>query len=164
VTTPDQNPELGPVTDPHLAAPEAAPGIAQPGSIEPAQVPVPDSDPTERRAAPGHPAPTTPLPSRLGAMWVAAVLFALVLLLLLIFILQNSQRVEVSFFGAHGHTPMGVALLLAAVFGILLVAIPGSARILQLRMRDRRRRRRATNATKAEVKAAEHAAADGTSR
>ena len=28
---------------------------------------------------------------------------------------------------------MGVALLLAAVFGILLVALPGTARIVQLR-------------------------------
>jgi uncharacterized integral membrane protein len=66
-----------------------------------------------------------------------------VLLLLLIFVLQNSQKVEVSFFGAHGNTPMGVALLLAGVFGILLVAIPGSVRILQLRWRDRSHRRAA---------------------
>jgi hypothetical protein len=57
----------------------------------------------------------------------------------LIFPLQNGQRAEVSFFGAHGHLPMGVALLLAAVFGILLVALPGTARIVQLRMLSRRR-------------------------
>ncbi|WP_409074325.1 lipopolysaccharide assembly protein LapA domain-containing protein [Micromonospora chalcea] len=67
-------------------------------------------------------------------MWVAAVMFAFVLLLLLIFVLQNGQRVEVSFLGAHGTLPMGVALLLAAVFGVLLVALPGTARIVQLRM------------------------------
>ncbi|MFG1804296.1 hypothetical protein ACGFI4_29530, partial [Micromonospora carbonacea] len=30
------------------------------------------------------------------------------------------------------------ALLLAAVFGVLLVALPGTARIVQLRMLDRR--------------------------
>ncbi|HEX2774004.1 MAG TPA: LapA family protein, partial [Micromonosporaceae bacterium] len=46
---------------------------------------------------------------------------------------------EVSFFGAHGHLPMGVALLLAAIFGVLLVALPGTARIIQLRMLSRRR-------------------------
>jgi uncharacterized integral membrane protein len=73
-------------------------------------------------------------------VWVAAVLFALVLLLLLIFVLENGQRTEISFFGQHGHLPMGVALLLAAVCGILLVAIPGTARIIQLRIRDRRHR------------------------
>jgi len=61
-------------------------------------------------------------------------------LLLLIFILQNGQRAQVSFLGAHGHLPKGVALLLAAVFGVLLVALPGTARIIQLRMLSRRRR------------------------
>ncbi|MFB6397423.1 lipopolysaccharide assembly LapA domain-containing protein [Polymorphospora lycopeni] len=64
--------------------------------------------------------------------------FALVLLLLLIFVLQNGQPAEVSFLGAHGTLPMGVALLLAAVFGVLLVALPGTARIVQLRKLDRR--------------------------
>ncbi|WP_446210379.1 lipopolysaccharide assembly protein LapA domain-containing protein [Micromonospora sp. IBSANI012] len=73
----------------------------------------------------------------MGGLWVAAVLFAFVLLLLLIFVLQNGQRAEVSFLGAHGHLPVGVALLLAAVFGILLVALPGTARIVQLRMPQR---------------------------
>lgn len=77
--------------------------------------------------------------SRAGGLWVAAVAFAVVLLLLLIFVLQNGRRAEVSFFGAHGHLPMGVALLLAAVFGILLVALPGTARIVQLRMLGHRR-------------------------
>jgi uncharacterized integral membrane protein len=81
--------------------------------------------------------------SRAGGVWVAAVVFALVLLLLLIFVLQNGQRAEVSFFGAHGRLPMGVALLLAAVFGILLVALPGTARIVQLRILSHRRLSRA---------------------
>ncbi|BFV55101.1 hypothetical protein KCMC57_up02050 [Kitasatospora sp. CMC57] len=65
-------------------------------------------------------------------------LFALVLLVLLIFILENTQQVDVAFFGTHSHLPLGVALLLAAVCGILLVAIPGTARILQLRRVARR--------------------------
>lgn len=77
--------------------------------------------------------------SRTGGLWVAAVVFALVLLLLLIFVLQNGQRVDVSFLGAHGQLPLGVALLLAAVFGVLLVALPGTARIVQLRMLSHRR-------------------------
>jgi uncharacterized integral membrane protein len=77
--------------------------------------------------------------SRMGGAWVALVVAAFVFLLLLIFILQNGQRAQVSFFGAHGHLPMGVALLLAAVFGVLLVALPGTARIIQLRMLGRRR-------------------------
>lgn len=79
--------------------------------------------------------------SRSGGLWVAAVVFALVLLLLLIFVLQNGRRVDVSFLGAHGQLPLGVALLLAAVFGVLLVALPGTVRIVQLRMLNRRRDR-----------------------
>ena len=81
--------------------------------------------------------------SRMGNAWVVLLTAAFVLLLLLIFILQNGQRADVSFFGAHGHLPMGVALLLAAVFGVLLVALPGTVRIIQLRMLGRRRGRQA---------------------
>ena len=69
---------------------------------------------------------------------------ALVLLLLLIFILENSQTVDIAYFGAHGHLPLGVALLLAAVAGILLVAIPVAGRIYQLRRTAKRRHRAAT--------------------
>ena len=79
-------------------------------------------------------------PTRVSGIWVAAVSFAVVLLLLLIFNLQNSHTVDVSFFGAHGHLPLGVAMLLAAVCGVLLVALPGTARIVQLRVTARRHR------------------------
>ncbi|MFG1674118.1 lipopolysaccharide assembly LapA domain-containing protein [Micromonospora sp. NPDC049282] len=84
--------------------------------------------------------------SRVGGLWVAAVVFAVVLLLLLVFVLQNGQRAEVSFLGAHGTLPMGVALLLAAVSGVLLVALPGTARIVQLRMLGHRRVRQEAGA------------------
>jgi uncharacterized integral membrane protein len=76
--------------------------------------------------------------TRIGGIWVAAASFAVVLLLLLIFILENGQRVSISYFGAQGHLPLGVALLLAAVLGVLLVVIPGTGRIIQLRLAARR--------------------------
>jgi len=81
--------------------------------------------------------------SRAGGLWTAAVAFAVVLLLFLIFVLQNGQRVEVSFLGADGRLPLGVALLLAAIVGVLLVALPGTIRIVQLRVLNRRGGRRA---------------------
>jgi uncharacterized integral membrane protein len=74
-------------------------------------------------------------------VWIAVACFAVVLLLLLIFILQNSHTVDISYFGVHGHLPLGVALLLAAVFGVLLVVLPGTARIIQLWITARRHRR-----------------------
>jgi uncharacterized integral membrane protein len=79
--------------------------------------------------------------TRVGGVWVASGLFALVLLLLLIFILENGGKVKITFFGASGHLPLGVALLLAAVLGVLLVVLPGSARIIQLRRTARRHRK-----------------------
>jgi uncharacterized integral membrane protein len=99
---------------------------------EPGQVPVEPQSNRRRRVRGGA------TPSWVGSLWVASVLFAIVLLLLLIFVLQNGQSAKISFTGAHGNVPQGVALLLAAVFGILLVALPGTARIVQLRIRDRR--------------------------
>ncbi len=79
--------------------------------------------------------------TRVAGLWISSVLFAIVLLLLLIFVLQNGQRAKVSFFGWHTSPPLGVALLLAAVGGVLLVALPGTARIVQLRVLARRRNR-----------------------
>ncbi|HEY7016772.1 MAG TPA: lipopolysaccharide assembly protein LapA domain-containing protein [Streptosporangiaceae bacterium] len=78
--------------------------------------------------------------TRAGGVWVAVALFALVLILLLIFILENTQRVDISYFGVHGHSTLGIAILLAAVLGALLVAIPATWRIVQLRIAARRRR------------------------
>jgi uncharacterized integral membrane protein len=79
--------------------------------------------------------------TRMGGLWVALALSALVLLLLLIFILENGRKASVAFFGAHATMPLGVGLLLAAVFGALIVVIPGTGRIIQLRITARRHRR-----------------------
>jgi uncharacterized integral membrane protein len=78
--------------------------------------------------------------TRTSRTWTAALLFALVLILLLIFILQNSQRVKVSFLGFDGHLPLAVAMLFAAIAGALLIAIPGIGRMVQLRRVARRHR------------------------
>jgi uncharacterized integral membrane protein len=80
---------------------------------------------------------------------VAVGFFAVVLLLLLIFILQNGSQVSVNYLGAHGHLPLGVALLLSAVCGVLLVVLAGAARISQLRTVARRHRRADTRRAKA---------------
>lgn len=71
-------------------------------------------------------------------MWTTLVLFSLVLIILLIFILQNLDSVKVSFLGASGSMPLAVAMLFAAVAGALLVAIPGVGRMIQLRKTVRR--------------------------
>lgn len=78
---------------------------------------------------------------RISRTWVALALFAVVLLLLLVFILENSQSVDISYFGAHGHVPLGVALLLAAVLGILLAVIAWFGRGLRVRTAAHRHRK-----------------------
>jgi uncharacterized integral membrane protein len=93
--------------------------------------------------------------TRLSGTWMAVVLFAVILVLLLIFILQNGHTVDVSYMGAHGHLPLGVALLLAAVAGILLTAMAGSARIMQLRATARKHRKADERALKNEARAVE---------
>ncbi len=67
-----------------------------------------------------------------------------VLVLLIIFFIQNQDMVSVKFLGWEGRLAQGVAFFIAAVGGGILVAIAGGARILQLR-RTERRRRKVTN-------------------
>ncbi len=64
-------------------------------------------------------------------------------MLLIIFMLQNQDQVLVRFLGMQGSLALGIALLIAAVGGGILVALAGSARIIQLRISDRRLRKRA---------------------
>jgi putative membrane protein len=62
-----------------------------------------------------------------------------VLIVLLVFILENTQSVKISYLGASGHVALGVALLLAAVGGALLVGLLGAARIAQVRRHAKHR-------------------------
>lgn len=84
------------------------------------------------------PSPKDPLRrSRTSGAFAAMVGLGLVLLLLIIFIAQNTQDVQVTFLAWEGTTPLAVALMVAAVGGILLTALSGLLRIWQLRRRVR---------------------------
>ena len=63
------------------------------------------------------------------------------LVAILVFILQNGQRVRVRFLMVDGTLQLGVALLFAALLGALLMLVAGAARVLQLRVVARRHRR-----------------------
>jgi putative membrane protein len=65
----------------------------------------------------------------------------LVLIVVLIFIIQNAHAVNISFLGSHLRLSLAVALLLAAIAGALVMAAAGTARITQLRQNMRRDRR-----------------------
>lgn len=76
-----------------------------------------------------------PAPTRISATWAGIIVGALVLALLLVFVLQNTKSVKVSFFTADGDIPLGVALVFSAIGGVLLAAAAASLRILQIRRR-----------------------------
>ena len=132
-----------PATRPDAAQPDAA----QPDAAQPVQ-------PGTGTAAPGTSGTTAPPHhalerTRISGVWVATACFVVFLVLLLIFIAQNSRTVDISYLGAHGHISLGVAMLIAAVCGALLVIFAGTARIMQLRGTARKHRRADAKAAKA---------------
>ncbi|HEX5018936.1 MAG TPA: lipopolysaccharide assembly protein LapA domain-containing protein [Actinomycetes bacterium] len=109
-------------------------------------------DPSSSRTDEGPAATTTsdaassptrraPRVTRASAAWLATGVALVLLILLIVFILQNSTKVEVQFLGMSGTIPLGMALLIAAVGGGVVVAVAGVARVTQLRMNARRTRR-----------------------
>jgi uncharacterized integral membrane protein len=106
--------------------------IAETPKDEP--VPVPDKEaagplPGERR-------------TRLSGAWTAIVFGLVLLVVILVFILQNQQSVQIKFLMFEGNLPLAIALLFALILGAVIVVAFGAARILQLRMVAGRARRK----------------------
>jgi len=87
----------------------------------------PSEQPPKKEAYPGEEH------TRLSGAWTALVIGVLALVLILIFILQNLQSVQLSFLFFQGHLPLAVALLFAVILGAVIVLAFGGARISQLR-------------------------------
>lgn len=79
-----------------------------------------------------------PRPTVAAHVWVALGAAVVFLILLIVFIAENSRSVTISFLGAKGHLALGLALLIAAVAGALILLLIGSTRIIQLRLALRR--------------------------
>jgi len=79
--------------------------------------------------------------TRISGMRTNLVAGFAVLIVVMIFIIQNAHAVSISFLGAHLRLSLAVALLLAAIAGALIMAAAGTARITQLRRIMRRDRR-----------------------
>ncbi|WP_410630557.1 lipopolysaccharide assembly LapA domain-containing protein [Amycolatopsis sp. cmx-4-83] len=114
------------------------------GALEPAELRAGDVRPGAEEVAPVRPAPSRPASpkikrTRVSGTWVAVIAGLVVLVVLLVFILQNLDSVTVHFFGAEGSLPLAIAMLFSAIGGAALVALIGGARIMQLRKQARRR-------------------------
>lgn len=98
--------------------------------------------PPQAPAAPPSKSPTVRVPrTRTGAAWFGICVAALLFVVLVVFMLQNTRSVEVSFLWMHGNLPLALALLIAAVGAAILTMVVGATRITQLRRLSRRQRR-----------------------
>jgi uncharacterized integral membrane protein len=117
--------------------------VPGPDAVPVNAAPVP---PSETSAGQGNPDLSSSPPrqqvrgTRTGRVWVGVCAAALITVALIIFMIQNTYTVQVTFLGMTGSTSLALMLLIAAVGGILLTLVLGSARILQLRHSLRTRR------------------------
>ena len=80
-------------------------------------------------------------PTRAAVIWGAVAVNLVVLVLQMIFFIQNQDMTAVKFLGWEGSLAQGMAFFIAAFGGGTLVAIAGGVRILQLRRNERRQRK-----------------------
>jgi uncharacterized integral membrane protein len=117
-------------------------------TLPPEPPPERELPPTERELPPTEPATTEPATTepaparhargrapftRIRAAWLGVWAGIVVILLLIIFIGQNTDPIEVHFLWLDGQMPTALALLLAGVGGAVIALAVGAARILQLR-------------------------------
>jgi len=95
----------------------------------PAVPPQPASGPAGVAATPTVRSPLT----RLAAAWWALVVGLVILIILLIFVAQNTGAITAHFLGFDWSLPVGVGYLLAAVAGATATVLVGAARMIQLR-------------------------------
>ena len=82
-----------------------------------------------RTAAPAKQVPLT----RAGAAWIGVSAAALLSIMLIIFLVQNTHQVNVKFLWMSTSTSLALTLLIAAVGAVLLTVILGTTRMVQLR-------------------------------
>lgn len=99
--------------------------------------PTAPTEPVEQQSAPA----ATHKRTRASMAWATAIVALVLLVFLLIFILQNMENATVDFLGFSGSLPLAVAMLFSAIGGAALVALLGTARMIQLRKAARANRK-----------------------
>lgn len=98
----------------------------------PANVPAVTAEPEP--APTPEPVPTPPKTRTLaGGAWAFLIIGALLLIVLLVFILQNQASVELTLFAWTFQFPAGIGFLLAAITGALITALVGGVRMFEYR-------------------------------
>ncbi|MFI5936967.1 lipopolysaccharide assembly LapA domain-containing protein [Actinoplanes sp. NPDC051494] len=78
--------------------------------------------------------------TRTSAVWFGVWAGVAALILLIIFVAQNTGRMQISFLWMDGRIPIALALLIAGVAGAVIAMAVASVRIIQLRKLVRRGR------------------------
>lgn len=124
------------VTEPSTDAPLTASSVGAPGIDTP-----PEVGTSEVGTAPPARKRGRAQPTAAGRVWVAIIVAVILMVLLIIFIAENSGDVTVSFLGTKSTLSLALAMLISAVVGALITLLVGTARILQLRREVKRRAR-----------------------
>ncbi len=97
----------------------------------------PDREPPHSQ--PESQPPQDPLrASRVSRFWFALAGLVVLLLFLVVFVAQNTEKVSISFLGWQWHTPLAVAMLIAVLVGLAITVTAGTLRIWQVHRRVRR--------------------------
>ncbi|MBZ8178042.1 DUF1049 domain-containing protein [Corynebacterium sp. 3HC-13] len=83
------------------------------------------------------PSPRRVQGSLAGSTWVGLIIGALLLILLIVFIVQNQQPATVTLLAWDFTLSAGLIYLLFAIFGALIMALVGGVRMIQLRRQVR---------------------------
>lgn len=134
---------MDPKSDPSEAGQVADPGASRSGvdRSQPASAPLEPAAREQTRRQPVSTDPALDIHQRqgiTGGAWIALILGAVVLVMLLIFILQNNVPADFAYLGWSFSLPLGIAMLFAALAGVLVTALFGSVRLLKLGRRVRR--------------------------
>ncbi|ORM37666.1 lipopolysaccharide assembly protein LapA domain-containing protein [Williamsia sp. 1135] len=81
---------------------------------------------------------TAPNKGRRVSTIIGLIIAAVLVVAFIVFVTQNTEQVQIEFFGLNLDLAQGVALLLAAVVGFLIAVL--GAGVLRLRSKVRRRR------------------------
>ncbi len=126
MTQPNQEPVQFPASDDLAGAQPAAPEISE----------------DQRQALEAYENDQKKVKGSLAAStWVALIVGFLLLILLIVFIMQNQQSVELNFFTWTGQFPAGIAFLIFAIAGALIMALVGGWRMFELRRQVKKAQR-----------------------
>ena len=139
-----------PENEPLTESDAQTPSYDTTGSVEPTPSAVEYDAPATTPASTTETSPTTTTDTTDGKVkgsfaastWIALIVGFLLLIVLIIFILQNQHEVPLNFLNWSVEFPAGVTYLICAIAGALIMALVGGWRMFELRRQVRKQAKR----------------------